>query len=81
MIRLGISLDIKGQKIIAVCEFALVRENNCVNQLGELLKMYGDVGTTNKALTRSIKCMPLKHRRGMMALFNLLITVTHCKKI
>ena len=44
--------------------------------------MYGDARTTNMALTRSITtCMPLQHRRGMMALFNLLITVTHCKKI
>ena len=42
--------------------------------------MYGDA--TNTALTMSITtCMPLKHRRGMMALFNLLITLTHRKKI
>ena len=43
--------------------------------------MYGDARTTNTALTRSITtCMPLKHRREMMALFNLVITLTQRKK-
>ena len=51
---------IKGQKLIAVREFALVRENNnCADQLGELNCM-----GMREQQTRSITtCMSLKHRR------------------